>query len=132
MRPSNSERGQATLEFALIIPFVGLIIGCILGVTAACLDALRLDDLARTAARLASVSADPADTARTFVASHARGVRVDTRVTDQVVAVVLIRQLSVHVPLLPRLSAHVPWSATSVMALEPPIVSTSAATSVKP
>ena len=115
-----------------MMPFFAVLVACVLAVTAVCLDVLRLNDLARTTARLASVSSDPAGTARAYAAEHAPGthVRVDTG-TDTV-TVTVGRRISVRIPLLPPVPTGVPVSASSVMALEPPAGGATGGTSVSP
>ena len=120
MRPAVSDRGQATVEFALLLPFFALLVACVLGVTAVCLDILHLQDTARTVARLAAVSADPPATAREHAASLIPGTQVTVRTDQGTVTVALSRRIGARVPLLRSLRFGIPWSASCVMALEPP------------
>ncbi len=73
MHRHRDSRAQSTVEFALVLP---LFVGCIallFGSTVVCLQFLALHDAARTAARAAVTSDDPASAARSAVG--------DTRVT---------------------------------------------------
>ena len=103
-----------------MLPFFAVLTGCIVGVTAVCLQVLSLHDAARTTARLASVSADPAGTAESWAREHVHGVEVHTTSGAGTVTVELTRRIVVPVPLLGRLTLRTPVSASSVMPLEPP------------
>lgn len=63
----NKERGQATVEFALVVPLVFACVGLLIGATVMCLQYLSLHDVARVAARAAIVADIPADAARDAV-----------------------------------------------------------------
>ena len=103
-----------------MLPFFVVLIGCVIGVTAACLQVLALNDAARTTARLASVSADPATTAREWVADNLHGTSVVTSVGNGTVTVRLSRPLSVAVPLVGRIRLPAPFATDVTVALEPP------------
>ena len=103
-----------------MLPFLAVLTGCIVGVAAACLQVLALHDSARTTARLASVSADPAGTAESWVRDHLHGVEVHTVSGAGTVTVVLTRRLTLPVPLLGHITLRTPLGASVVMALEPP------------
>ena len=120
------------MEFALLMPFFAVLIACILGVTVVCLDVLRTDGLARTAARLASVSATPQDTAVEWVGANAPGVRVSVTVDESTVRVRLTRRLSLHLPLLPHLRISLPYEALAIAAVEPPPTVVATDTNVAP
>mgnify|MGYP003341086555 CR=1 FL=1 len=83
MQPASSDSGQATVEFALVLPAVAALVGCIIGVTSLCLDVLALNDTARTSARLASVSIDPVTTARDYVTTAHPGITVRAVTEDR-------------------------------------------------
>ena len=103
-----------------MLPFFAVLTGCIIGVTAVCLQVLALNDAARTTARLASVSADPSTTAREWVADHLHGTSVSTSVGNGTVTVRLSRALSVAVPLIGRFRLPAPFATNVTVALEPP------------
>lgn len=73
----KDDSGQATVEFALLLPLFVACIGALAATTAIALTSLRLDDTARMAARVASTSNDPEDAVRTI----ATKTGVDSRVT---------------------------------------------------
>jgi hypothetical protein len=73
----KDDSGQATVEFALLLPLFVACIGVLVATTALALSSLRLADTARTAARVASTSNDPQDAVRTFTTE----IGVDSRVT---------------------------------------------------
>lgn len=134
MRPRqcDGERGQATVEFALTLPLVVVLLSCIIGVTVVCLDVLRTDDLARTAARLASVSASPEMTARDWISDHAAGTSVSVSSDGSTVTVRLVRRLIVRIPLLDKVGISLPYGASAIAPLEPPPDLASSATNVAP
>ncbi len=64
--PGGRERGQATVEVVLVLPFVVLVVSAVLQVTVIVRDTIRLGHVAREAARSAMVD-DP-----TTAGEHAR------------------------------------------------------------
>lgn len=122
MRKASPEddRGQATVEFALLLPFVVTVAGCIVAVTAACLQLLALNDLARNCARAAAVSASPAATAEATADRLGGGATVTTQTDAGTVTVVVRRSFTVRLPLLGRLRLRTPLSARATMLVEPP------------
>lgn len=121
MRRNNSDAGQSTVEFALLLPLFAVLCGCIIAVTAACLQVLALADTARNAARLAAVSSDPAAAASAYVADGSPGTVVRTVTDGTTVRVQLRRNVRVAVPLVGRVSVPLPLSAGAVMLMEPPM-----------
>lgn len=97
-----------------------LLVACTVAVTATCLQVLAMNDLARTAARLASVSSDPTGTAGGYVREHARGVSVTVRTDTATVDVTLERRIGLRVPFVRTVWIGLPVRVSSVMALEPP------------
>lgn len=121
MPRNNSDAGQSTVEFALLLPLFAVLCGCIIAVTAACLQVLSLSDTARNAARLASVSADPAAAASGFVAGESPGTLVATVTDGTTVRVALRRAVRVPLPFAGRVTVPLPLSAGAVMLMEPPM-----------
>jgi hypothetical protein len=74
--PHKDDSGQATVEFALLLPLFVTCIGVLIATTALSLSSLRLADTARTAARIASTSNDP----QAAVSSYIAETGVDSRV----------------------------------------------------
>lgn len=113
MTPSRHPRwirrdtGQATVEFALALGLLTVVIAGAIHVVGGIGRQVDLDLLARDAARQASRSADPIDGARRVVARHqaADDVTTEVRIADGLVTVVLGR------------GAH---RSSVTMALEPP------------
>ena len=62
----KDDSGQATVEFALLLPLFVTCIGALVAATALSLSTLRLDDIARMAARVASTSNDPQNAVTTL------------------------------------------------------------------
>lgn len=129
---SSSARGQATVEFVLLVPLLVLLAGCLVGVTAVCLQLLALTDLARNCARTAAVSVDPVDTAGACVRDVDSAVDVQVTVEQGVVTVHLVRPVGPVLRLPGSVRAAVPLRATASMALEPPTPSGGGSVSVAP
>lgn len=121
VRRNDSDAGQSTVEFALLLPLFAVLCGCIVALTAACLQVLALADTARNAARLAAVSPDPAATASAYVAEGSPGTAVSTVTDGTTVRVTLRRTVSLAVPLVGRVFVPLPLSAGAVMLVEPPM-----------
>ena len=109
------------MEFALLLPLFAVLCGCIIAVTAACLQVLALADTARNAARLAAVSSDPAATASAYVTGGSPGTVVRTVTDGTTVRVELRRTVRVAVPLVGHVTVPLPLSAGAVMLMEPPM-----------
>ena len=104
---NRRDSGQATVEFAVALGLLTVVIAGAIHVVGGIGRQVDLDLLARDAARQASRSADPVDGARRVVARHqaADDVTTEVRVADGLVTVVLGR------------GAH---RSSVTMALEPP------------
>ena len=116
----HNNRGQATVEFALMAPLVVLCAVLLLAILSVCLDTLRLNDIARNAARSAITSDNPAD-AVTAIADLSY-VSAQTT-TDEVTGIITVditkkKRFPLLGKWLPSLSLH----ATSTMMREPPMV----------
>lgn len=122
MSPAGADRGQSTVEFALVAPLVVLCTMTLLGTVGLCLDATRLDDVARNAVRSAVTADDPSRAAEA-VAREFR-VAASTSVNDRTgivtVTVRLVRPLPI--PVLGRLVPRVSLRGSASMMREPPIV----------
>ena len=118
--PHRNNRGQATVEFALMAPLVVLCALLLLATLSVCLDTLRLSDIARSAVRSAITSDNPSDAATAIsVLSHASAT---TTVDDLTGLITVDASMKKRFPLLgkwlPSLSLH----ATAIMMREPPLV----------
>lgn len=116
-RPSNN--GQATVEFALMLPIFVASIVFMLGVLSICINQLALNDEARSAVRTASTADNPEEAVHAFLRSNPASFSV--RETDNGIISVEIRQpirmFFFSLPLGP-----LQLRASASMMREPPIV----------
>lgn len=118
------QRGQSTIEFALIFP---LAVACMIFVLAAGIivyDHLALSDLSRSAVRAAITSDDPAAAAKQLVNLVDDGVRVRTSVNNEtgLVLVKLERRRALPLPFVAQILPRFTVRASAVMMSEPPLV----------
>lgn len=115
--------GQATVEFALILPLVVICLGLVVQVLVVVSAHLALENDARTAARVAAVAAEPVVAARNSLdlAGDSRPTRMDVDVSERTVTVTLRRSVDIVVPVLDRLLPPIEMTTTLTMALEPPL-----------
>ncbi|MGA0044564.1 MAG: TadE/TadG family type IV pilus assembly protein, partial [Ilumatobacteraceae bacterium] len=78
-RTIDTDVGQATVEFALILPFFLLLIVTLFDITAIVRDQLHVDALARDAARRASQASDVREAHTNVADSISRAGRSDAR-----------------------------------------------------
>jgi Flp pilus assembly protein TadG len=115
------DRGQATVELALATPVLCLLLLGIVQLTVVVRDQLRVIDLARVAARAASVAADPAAAAAGIAGRDPpHALRLITDVDDSTVTVTVSAVTVTDVPLIGALLPDITLSARSTMPLEPP------------
>ena len=119
MTRTSRRQGQATVEFALIAP---LFLACTLALVATavvCVRVVAQHDVARRAARAASVADDPCAAAR---ASLPDGHRLRcTTADDGTVTVAVSAQLTV--PVVGRVVTRVlPWSSVTMLREPPPVL----------
>lgn len=124
-RATTRDRGQATVELALCLPVVLLVLLGVVQVAVVVRDELLVQHAAREAARAASVAAavgPAASTAAGRVLTGARlaAVGVDAAVAGDVVRVQVSALTRTDVPLIGGLLGDVAHRATAVMTLEPP------------
>lgn len=126
MAPRASERGQATVELALCLPLVALLLGLVVEVGFIVGDQARLWQAAREAARVSAVDASPA---RVEAAARAVGfdrltVEIDPeesfRVSGRRTTVTLRYEPASRVPLLGRLVPRRSLRADATMRIEQP------------
>lgn len=117
-RPSNDPhaRGQATVEFALVLPLVLACILSVAGVTAVCLERLRLSEVARLCARTASVADDPVGTARATALAHRASATVDIDPATSLLTVTV--RPSGTIPGLGFVASRTGLAATTTIVLE--------------
>ena len=121
MTPLSRERGQATVEFALLLPLVALLALALAEAGLVVRDQVLVTHAAREAARAAAVGADP------VVAAWAGSGLGDLVVTVSAVGgasgsrtVRIQRQEHGHLPLFGRVSAGLVLEATATMRFEGP------------
>lgn len=114
--PTTDERGQATVEFALVLPLVIIVVALIVQV--AVIAALHLDVIAETSqiARAASMAEDPVAAAH-FARSKAS--TVDIAFDDDSVTVSVSRRIGTDVALIGHLLPDLDVRSTLTMAREP-------------
>ena len=116
------DRGQATVELALALPLICLLLFGIVQVAVLGRDQLAVQLAAREAARAAAVAVDPA-AAGTRAAHQAVALRpliVDLREADGTVTASVFFTDHTDVPLIGALLPDVLLTATVTMAVEPP------------
>ena len=118
---SDRDNGQATVELALATPLLCLLLLGIVQLAVVVRDQLRVIDLARVAARAASVAADPsAAAAGTAGRDPPRELRMATEVDGETVTVTVSAVNATDVPLIGALLPDITLTARSTMPLEPP------------
>ena len=116
----HSHRGQATVEFALMAPLVVLCALLLLATLSVCLDTLRLNAIARSAARSAITSDNPSDAAIAIAdLSQVSAVTI----TDDLTGLVTVNAtMKKRFPLLGRWLPSLSLHGTATMMREPPLV----------
>lgn len=120
---NRTDEGQSTVEFALVLPLVVICLGMVVQVLVVVSAHVDLENDARLAARMASVSAEPDEAARSTLdgVDASEPTRMDVDVTDRTVTVTLSRSVDLIVPFLDRLLPPIELRTALTMALEPPI-----------
>ena len=118
--PRRDNRGQATVEFALMAPLVVLCALLLLATLSVCLDTLRLSDVARNAVRSAITSDNPTEAATAIAElSH---VSAKTTTDDLTGLVTVDATMKKRFPLLGRWLPSLSLHGTATMMREPPLV----------
>ena len=118
--PRHKGRGPATVEFALMAPLVVLCALLLVATLSVCLDTLRLNDIARSAARSAITSDNPSEAA-TAIAGLSL-VSATTTVDDVTGLITVTASMKKRFPLLGRWLPSLSLRATATMMREPPLV----------
>jgi len=120
-RGRRRDRGQSTVELALALPLICLLLLGVVQLAVVLRDQLVVIEAARLGARAAAVSAAPASAA-TGVATRAiaRGARVDTSEDGAMVTVSVTLVNHTDVPLIGVLLPDVEVRGRASMLFEPP------------
>lgn len=118
--PRNNQQGQATVEFALVVPLVGFCAIALIAVVTLCLNVLALNDTARNSARAAATSSDPQHAAITVAASSGATSTVQVNHSTGLITVHVTQPA--QLPLLRWWLPFVRLSAHASIMQEPPIV----------
>lgn len=116
------DRGQATVEFALVLPFACLLLTGFVQVAVVVRDQLAVQAAAREAARAASVAADGAGAAADAAqrAIELRPLDVSLTEAGGIVTATVSHVNHTEVPLIGALLPDVTLDASVSMAVEPP------------
>jgi Flp pilus assembly protein TadG len=116
----HSDRGQATVELALCLPLVCLLLLSVVQVAIVVRDQLIVQHAAREAARSASVSGSPATAAAQVVRVVAPNASVTVVASNERVTATVSQSTHTDVPLIGALVPDVVLTASAAMAREPP------------
>ncbi|HSM67113.1 MAG TPA: TadE family protein [Ilumatobacteraceae bacterium] len=121
MRRCRSTSGQATVEFALVLPLVVIVASGLIVIGIAVRNELAVELAAREGARAAAVSASPG-TAATAAATRAVRLPIEVSTVDDgsTVTVTVTYTDSIDVAVLGALVGPVTHAASVTMAVEPP------------
>lgn len=118
--PRRRDTGQATIEFALALPLVVMVLLGAAQVLVVAVHQLVLVHAARDAVRAASVSADPAAAARAALDRIEPGMSADVTTAGDVVTVVVSARDPTDIPVIGVLVPDLTLEARASMTLEPP------------
>lgn len=120
------ESGQATVEFALVLPFLFLFSLSVVQVGSVANDQLALGHAARTAARAISLGDVSDENANQIALNSVQNsitlnpVDVDVELGETLAQVTLRYQRQINIPIIGKLFNNVTLQATSSMPREPP------------
>lgn len=119
---SDRDRGQATVEFALTLPLIVIIVLMFLQVLVVVLERVQVINATRNAVRAAVVSADPVSAAnRAARRSYSAEFSVNTQVSDDWVKVEISRRVTTDLPIVGRFIPDFDIASSFTMMLEPPL-----------
>ena len=122
--PDGNDGGQATIELALAMPVLCLLLLAVVQLAVVVRDQLAVIEAARAGARAASVSADPATAAaRAVHAAVGAGLpeaAVSTSMGARTVTVTVTMREHTDVPMIGALLPDIEVRASATMILEPP------------
>ena len=124
MKPDATETGQATVEFALVLPFLFLFSLSVVQVGSIANDQLALGHAARSAARAISLG-DVTDQSASQIATNAvdntitlNNVRIDIELGDKFAQVALSYTRTINIPIIGRLINEVTLHSSATMPRE--------------
>jgi hypothetical protein len=118
-RHDRADHGQATVEFALILPLIVGVIALIVQITIISVSRLEVVDETRHVARIASLAEDPRTAASKSLPIGSTS-SVDVVYDDTSVTVTVSRRIDTTVPIIGRFIPTVDVRSRLVMAREPP------------
>ena len=129
MKPDATETGQATVEFALVLPFLFLFSLSVVQVGSIANDQLALGHAARSAARAISLG-DVTDQSVNQIAANAvdntitlNNVRIDIELGDKFAQVALSYTRTINIPIIGRLINAVTLHSSATMPRESQVTS---------
>lgn len=123
---TSNERGQSTVELALCLPFVVLVLAIVVQVGFIAVDHVRLWHAAREAARVAAVDADVADIERAAEAAGVSPLSIEVRPRDiyrrqgEPVTVAVAYSPSTRIPVVGALFDELQMTVDASMRIEEP------------
>ncbi len=129
MKLNAAETGQATVEFALVLPFLFLFSLSVVQVGSIANDQLALGHAARSAARAISLG-DVTDQSASQIATNAvnntitlNNVRIDIELGDKFAQVALSYTRKINIPIIGRLINEVTLHSSATMPRESQVTS---------
>lgn len=116
IRPHRADAGQATVEFALLLPLFVSCVAVLVASIAVGLASLRLADTARVVARAASTSDNPSQTVESFLTQQEIAHSESLDATNQFLTVSLRQKI--RIPLIGIPIPALTLSAESTVILE--------------
>lgn len=126
----RDDEGQATVEFALVLPFVVISLLLLMQVLIIVLAHVQVANAARNGVRAAAVSAQPSQTAESVVLRSIAGatdgetrsdISVQTTTDSRWVTVTVTQQLVTDLPIIGRFISDLDIRSHFSMLLEPPL-----------
>lgn len=129
MKLNVAQTGQATVEFALVLPFLFLFSLSVVQVGSIANDQLALGHAARSAARAISLG-DVTDQSANQIATNAvdntitlNNVRIDIELGDKFAQVALSYTRNINIPIIGRLINEVTLHSSAIMPRESQVTS---------
>ncbi len=129
-KAQRDDKGQATVEFALVLPLVVISLLLLLQVLVIVLAHVQVVNAARNGVRAAAVSAQPSQTAESVVLRSLAGapdgktppdISVQTTTDARWVTVTVTQHLVTDLPIIGRFISDLDISSRFSMLLEPPL-----------